>query len=151
MTASLARLPPAISIVMGFMERLGKVVRAEISAITHQGQRRSTSEKRGPQPATTPPGAATAPPARSPLVTDVDGALRVLELSGEPTLDMVRERAHTLARHYHPKTTSTDVEEARAARLVVQAITEALEILEEHLLPVAPVPPSTPPTVVVDP
>jgi hypothetical protein len=136
---------------MGFMERLGKVVRAEISAITHAGERRSSSVTGGPQPATTPPGAATTPPARTPLVTDVDGALRVLELTGEPTLDLVRQRAHELARHYHPKTTSTDAEEARAARLVVQAITEALEILEEHLLPVAPVPPSTPPTLVIDP
>jgi hypothetical protein len=130
---------------MGFMERLGKVVRAEISAITHAGERRSATP-----PATTIPGAAT-PPTRSPLVTDVDGALRVLELTGEPTLDVVRERAHALARHYHPRTNSTDAEEARAARLVVQAITEALEILEEHLLPVAPVPPSTPPTLVIDP
>ena len=133
---------------MGFMERLGKVVRAEISAITHAGQRRSTV----PQAATTtPPGATTTPPTRAPLVTDVDGALRVLELTGEPTLDVVRQRAHELARHYHPKTTSSDAEEARAARLVVQALTEALEILEEHLLPVAPVPPSTPPTLVIDP
>jgi hypothetical protein len=133
---------------MGFMERLGKVVRAEISAITHPGHRRSTI----PQPATTTTaGAATAPPTRAPLVTDLDGALRVLELTGEPTLAVVRQRAHELARHYHPKTTSGDVEEARAARLVVQALTEALEILEEHLLPVAPVPPSTPPTLVSDP
>ena len=134
---------------MGFMERLGKVVRAEISAITHPGHRRSTV----PQPAatTTTANAATTPPIRAPLVTDVDGALRVLELTGEPTLDVVRRRAHELARHYHPKTTSADVEEARAAHLVVQALTEALEILEEHLLPVAPVPPSTPPTIVSEP
>lgn len=139
---------------MGFMERLGKVVRAEISAITHAGPRRSTSAVTAPH-ATTPKktstGAATAPPSRAPLVTDVDGALRVLELTGEPTLDVVRQRAHELARHFHPKTTSSDADEAHAARRVVQAITEALELLEEHLLPVAPAPPSTPPTLVIEP
>jgi hypothetical protein len=124
---------------MGFMDRLGKVVRAELTAITRPADRRP--------PSSAPPTTTGVPQeGRAPLVTDVDGALRVLELMQEPTLDLVRARAHELARHYHPKTTSTDPEEARAARLVLRAITEAQELLEEHLLPLPPAPPSTPPT-----
>lgn len=135
---------------MGFLDRLGKVVRAEISAVVRPDARApggSTST------ATTPPRATTTPPTpttRSPLVTDVDAALRVLELPAEATLDAVRQKARDLSRHFHPKTRSADPEEVRAARLVLEAITEAQELLEEHLLPVAAVPPSTPPTAVVD-
>lgn len=131
---------------MGFLDRIGKVVRAEISAVVRPDPSRRTTP-----PTAAAPGASTTPPApRAPLVTDIDGALRVLELGSEPTLDEVRRRARQLARHFHPKTASTDPEETRAARLVVEAIAEAQELLEEHLLPVAPVPPSTPPTAVVD-
>ena len=129
---------------MGFLDRLGKVVRAEISAVVRP-------ETRAPGAPTTPPraAAATTPP-RAPLVTDVDGALRVLELPPEATLVEVRKRARELSRHFHPKTRSADAEEVRAARMVLEALTEAQELLEEHLLPVAAVPPSTPPTAVVD-
>jgi hypothetical protein len=124
---------------MGFIDRLGKVVRAELTSLTHPAGRAAAD-----RPATSTREGATPSPA--PLVTDVDGALRVLELHGEPTLQAVRDRAHELARHYYPKTTSTNAEEARAARMVLTALTEALELLEEHLLPVAAVPPSTPPS-----
>ena len=121
------------------MDRLGKVVRAELTAITQPSDRTSPSRS-------TPTRAAPKDPHHAPLVTDVDGALRVLELEGEPTLQAVRTRAYDLARHYHPKTTSTDPEEAGAARMVLRAITEAQELLEEHLLPIPAAPPSTPPT-----
>jgi hypothetical protein len=124
---------------MGIIDRLGKVVRAELTSLTRPADR-------GAAPRARPTTRDGTTPSPAPLVTDVDGALRVLELHGEPTLQAVRDRAHELARHYYPKTTSNNAEEARAARLVLEALTEALEILEEHLLPVASVPPSTPPS-----
>ncbi len=140
---------------MSVIDRLGKVVRAELSAL-----RGATSP---PQPAsTTPPQKAkaskTTPAARPrseatrpPMVTDVEQAKRVLELQGEPTLEEVRARAAALSRHFYPKTKSTRADEAETARAVIAGLTEALEILEEHLLPTAPVPPTTPPTEVVEP
>ncbi len=81
------------------------------------------------------PGRATAP--HRPAVVDVDGALRVLELSGTPTLAEVRARYQELSRRYYPKTRSARDDEAHAARVVVGALTDALELLEEHLLPLA--------------
>ena len=74
-------------------------------------------------------------PRRAPAVVDVEGALRVLELTGTPTLDDVRRQYRALAHRYHPKTRSNVAEEVNAARVVLDALTDALELLEEHLLP----------------
>jgi hypothetical protein len=82
------------------------------------------------------------------MVTDVDAALRALEMSGTPSLEQVRARYRELARRYHPKTRSLDADEARSAHLLQETLTEALELLEEHLLPMPPAPPSSPPTMV---
>jgi hypothetical protein len=70
-----------------------------------------------------------------PAATDVQGALRVLELSGTPSLAEVRARYALLVRRYHPRTLDDSADDAHAARVVVDALTEALELLEEHLLP----------------
>jgi DnaJ-domain-containing protein 1 len=76
--------------------------------------------------------------AKAPAVTDVDGALRVLELSGSPHLDEVRARYRQLAQRYHPKTVGGRPDEVAAAHVVMESFTEALELLEEHLLPLPP-------------
>lgn len=74
-------------------------------------------------------------PRRAPAVVDVEGALRVLELTGSPSLDDVRRQYRALAHRYHPKTRSAVPDEVNAARVVLDALTDALELLEEHLLP----------------
>lgn len=73
--------------------------------------------------------------ARSTSVPDVDGAMRVLELTGVPTLDVVRARYRELACRYHPRTTSEQPDHVHAAHVVLLSLTDALELLEEHLLP----------------
>ena len=77
---------------------------------------------------------------RSAAVSDVEGALRVLELTGTPTLDEVRAAYRTLARRYHPKTCAEKRDDVDAAHTVQAALTDALELLEEHLLPLPPAP-----------
>lgn len=124
---------------MSVLDRVGKMVRAEWNARKpHFGR---GHEEQGGAASTSPPTPAGAPP-RKPAVGDVEGALRVLELTGQPTLDEVRARYGELARRYHPKTLSTSADEAHAARVVLEALTDALELLEAHLLPL---PPESPP------
>ncbi|MDP2341658.1 MAG: hypothetical protein Q8O67_11930 [Deltaproteobacteria bacterium] len=128
---------------MSVMDRLGQVVKSEWNARFKRDDDKPTKEEIAAAAAalrnqTTPPGPARAParsPARGPTVSDVDGAMRVLELSGTPTLDAVRARHRELARRYHPKTLSDKSDEAHAAVVVLEALTDALELLEEHLLP----------------
>ena len=74
-------------------------------------------------------------PLRTSGVPDVAAAMRVLELTGVPTLDAVRAQYRALARHYHPRTTSENADQAHAAHTVLDTLTDALELLEEHLLP----------------
>jgi hypothetical protein len=126
--------------VANVFERLGKVAQAEWSALRKKRPDgsfettppTSTTSSTSTVPASVPPRPA------SRAVHDVDGALRVLEMSGVPTLDEVRARYRALARRYQPKTQSARPDEAQAARQVLNALTEALELLEEHLLPVPP-------------
>jgi hypothetical protein len=113
---------------MNVFERWGRVVRAEWDAVSRRA-------------APTPASSSSTPPrarARVPAASDVQGALRVLELSGAPSLREVREQYMRLARRYHPRTLDGDAHDphdAHTARVVVDALTEALELLEEHLLP----------------
>jgi hypothetical protein len=115
---------------MSVFDRVGKVVKAEwghrFGRQTEEARDRSKGRGRPSVAATT---------ARRPMVADVEGARRVLELTGEPTLAEVRARYQELARRYHPKTGSERADEAQAARVVLEALTDALEILEEQLLP----------------
>lgn len=124
---------------MSVLDRFGKVVKAEWShrfGREREGHERpGASGERGERGERGP----ASPPPRRPAVADVEGALRVLELvgtpQGPPGLDEVRARYRELARRYHPKTASDNADEAHAARVVVDALTDALELLEEHLLP----------------
>lgn len=124
---------------MSLLDRFGRVVKAEWqhrfggARQDHEAPDAPQDELRAPHAAGGRP--APAPPPRRPAVADVDAALRVLELGGTPTLDEVRARYWELARRYHPKTASANADEAHAARVVVETLTDALELLEEHLLP----------------
>jgi hypothetical protein len=110
---------------MSVFERLRRAARAEWQALSrHEPPAGTTSPS-------TPPRARD----RVPAASDVQGALRVLELSGTPSLQQVRAQYALLARRYHPRTLDDDHDDAHAARVVVDALTEALELLEEHLLP----------------
>jgi hypothetical protein len=134
---------------MSVFDRIGKVVRAEIAA--RFGSEHAPSKGGQGSPPGTDQGQPTtsqAPSVRAPMITDVDGALRALEFNAIPTLEEVRARYRELARRYHPKTRSPNVDEARSAHLLQETLTEALELLEEHLLPMPPAPPSSPPTIV---
>ncbi len=138
---------------MSVIDRLGQVVKSEWNALRRPGDKRddevggrpgkedeaeveaalknsSSSSASGP----------LAKPPRAAAVSDVDGALRVLELQGSPTLDEVRARYRELARRYHPKTRSDKADEQNAAHIVLEALTDALEVLEDHLLPLPPLP-----------
>ena len=113
-------------------ERFGRVVKAEIGHLV----RRSSSDGGAPSSSTRPSVSATTSRGSRAAVVDVEGALRVLELSGSPALADVRAQYRMLARRYHPKTRSPAADEAHSARVVLDALTDALELLEEHLLPV---------------
>ena len=117
-------------------DRLRGVVRAEINHLRRGGSDPSprASTRRADREGK---GVDATMPRRAPAVVDVDGALRVLELVGSPSLAEVRGQYRALAHRYHPKTRSSVADEAHAARVVLDALTDALELLEEHHLPVA--------------
>ena len=133
---------------MSVIDRLGQVVKSEWNA------RFSRDSERGGKPgkedheeveaalkaATTAASSTAGKPPRTAAVSDVDGAMRVLELAGSPSLDEVRARYRELARRYHPKTQSEKADDQNAAHVVLEALTDALEVLEDHLLPLPPSP-----------
>jgi len=133
---------------MSVFDRIGKVVRAELAARFRGEHDTKGDQGAGSSAEQRSPATSQAPTARAPMITDVDGALRALELTTTPTLEQVRARYRELAQRYHPKTRSPNADEARSAHLLQETLTEALELLEEHLLPMPPAPPSSPPTIV---
>lgn len=73
-------------------------------------------------------------------VTDPETAYRVLELPENATLDEVRAAYRRMAQHYHPQTRLAEDAQADAARQLMRSLLEALEVLEEHLLPLPAAP-----------
>jgi hypothetical protein len=130
---------------MGVFDRIGKVVRAELGHRFRRSPGDAGDGDHGAAPRKNGRAAVDArtndapPPKRA--VVDVEGALRVLELTSQsgasPPLADVRAQYQRLARRYWPKTQSGDADEAHAAKVVVDALTDALELLEEQLLPLA--------------
>jgi len=130
---------------MSVLDRFGQVVKSEWNsrfrkdgdddeaAAAAEAELAATA---GAQPASS--STRMAPPPRAAVVTDVDGAMRILELQGHPGLDEVRARYRELSRRYHPKTCSDRPDDVAAAHVVLESLTEALELLEEHLLPLSP-------------
>lgn len=124
---------------MSMLDRFGRVVKAEFSHLVRRAPSREAEQEAthaSASPARTGAPSQTGERHRERAVIDVAGALRVLELSGAPALLEVRARYRELARRYHPKTRSPIASEAQAALVVLDALTDALELLEEHLLPV---------------
>lgn len=122
---------------MSVLDRFGQVVKSEWNSMFRKDSDNvadaAAAEVEATLAAPTPRTAAARP-----AVTDVDGALRVLELTGSPALDEVRARYRELAQRYHPKTVGGRPDEVAAAHVVMESLTEALELLEEHLLPLPP-------------
>lgn len=131
---------------MPLFDRLKDVVRSEITSLRNRASTPPTdaerSQRKGKAKDKDNLAVDATMPRRAPAVVDVEGALRVLELSGAPCLEDVRRQYRALAHRYHPKTRSAVPEEVNAARVVLDALTDALELLEEHLLPL-PLPNTT--------
>jgi hypothetical protein len=126
---------------VGVFDRIGKVVRAEWGHRFRRGHNDRGDDGSGREP---PRKNGRVVDARTDdahvakrAVVDVDGALRVLELTSLPALAEVRAQYQRLARRYWPKTQSANGDEAHAAEVVIDALTDALELLEEQLLPLA--------------
>jgi DnaJ-domain-containing protein 1 len=124
---------------MSLFDRLGGVVKAEWNARFGEADdelpaadeaRRRPAKERPTTAATEVPGR----PSRA-AVSDVESAYRVLELKSGASLDEVRFSYQQLARRYHPRTLSKIPDQAYAAQTVLDALTEALELLEGQLLP----------------
>ena len=128
---------------MSVIDRLGQVVKSEWNARFKQdGKDADKANKEAAEAVDAALKNSTSTPLPKPpraaSVSDVEGALRVLELSSVTTLNDVRARYRELARRYHPKTQSDKADEQNAAHVVLEALTDALELLEEHLLPLPP-------------
>lgn len=136
---------------MSLFDRLGNVVKAEWNARFGEGDEPVDERKPDEESLREAEEAARAGRARPTgakaerarpttpraAVTDVVSAFRMLELAQGATLDEVRASYRTLAKRYHPRTLSKVPDQAYAAQTVLDALTEALEVLEAHLLPLA--------------
>jgi len=66
---------------------------------------------------------------------DIGSAWRVLELAPGTDIKIVRTQYHQLSRKYHPRTLSDNPDHAYTAQTVIDGLTDAVEILEEELMP----------------
>lgn len=114
---------------MGLYERLKGVVKSEWNARVPPGSMGALWE--GEEPAE---GTDAALRARR-GVRDVQSAYRVLEIAPSASLADVRAAYRSMATRYHPRSHSATADQAHAAQSLLIALTEALEVLEEHLLP----------------
>ena len=72
-------------------------------------------------------------PIQSRFVKNKRSAYRLLEMNFDATMDQVRISYWALIRKYYPMINNEDNQKALAARRIVDALTEAFEILErEH-------------------
>jgi hypothetical protein len=129
---------------MSLIDRLGGVVKAEWNArfgeddedfhddAADEGDEKATRKSGGSRPARRARSAASA---QRVAVSDLESAWRLLELNKGATLDEVRAAYRRLARHYHPRTLSKVADQAYAAQTLLDALTDAVELLEAHLLP----------------
>lgn len=123
---------------MSMFERFGRVVKSELGHLVRRAPAAAPADATpgGAEASRTRPFVSATVARRASGVVDVAGAMRVLELSGAPALADVRTQYRALARRYHPLSKSALADEALAARVVLDALSDALELLEEHLLPV---------------
>ena len=116
---------------MGLFDRLGGVVKAEWSARFPQEGRKASGANERPQSAPNHAG----PPRRRRAVADADAAYRILEVPKGASLEEVREAYFQMSKRYHPRSHSRVPDQAHAAQTLLFALTDALEVLEEHLVP----------------
>jgi hypothetical protein len=123
-------------------ERLGNVIKSEWNArFTGDPAFEDGQEKQRGNRDTT---SAVIPPSQSPFPRkrtgrmDVSSAWRILELSPGSDLAMVRDQYQRMSQRYHPRTLNTNPDQAYTAQQVLDGLTEAVEILEEELLPLPP-------------
>ena len=116
---------------MGLFDRISSVVKAEWHSRFGEHDDEGAKGRHAPRGSR----AAPTPGARRRSITDTDSAYRVLELVPSATLDEVRAAYREMARRYHPRTYSKVPDQAHAAETLLEALTDALEVLEEHLLP----------------
>lgn len=116
---------------MGLFDRLGDVVKAEWGARFPQENKNASGATKRPQSAPNEPG----PPRRRRAVADPDAAYRILEVPRGASLEEVREAYLQMSRRYHPRSHSRVPDQAHAAQTLLYALTDALEVLEEHLVP----------------
>lgn len=124
-------------------DRVGKVVKAEWNSrfseddddvtLSKEEQETVDAALRDTRAASRAQAAKTS---RRQGVSEPQQALRVLELPDDATLDEVRAQYFALAKRYHPRTVNGTPDQAYAAQTVVDTLTDALEILETHMLPV---------------
>lgn len=138
-----------------FLDRVGDVVKSEWNSrfgeMGEEGEKVEVNEEDfkvdAPLVDAKTPGRVTGP-ADLPLsrgqtskrrgVSEASQAYRLLELPDDATLDRVRARYFELAQRYHPRTIGDSADKAYAAQTVLETLTDALEILEAHLLPLSP-------------
>ena len=127
-------------------DRLTKVVRSELTAafsregddddaVFDETQPPPTDGERGP--------IAAKVTTRMPSIPDAKSAARVLDVAEDATLDEVRAAYRRQAIAFHPRTLAGTPEQTLAAQTIIDTLTEALEILEAHLLPLPPGPVSS--------
>ena len=120
---------------MSLIDRLGDVVRSEWNSRFTEDDPRDDAAPDGASSTRGPRAAAKRPsPSRARKVPDVATARRVLEVDADATLDEVRAAYRKLAHRYHPRSIGMG-DKAYAAQSLLEALTDALEILEAHLLP----------------
>ena len=109
--------------------RLGALVRAEINA-------RFDDDDSAPAPRAATRRATVAERPKV-AIHDVKAAYRALDLdpADHPDLAEVRAAYFKKAQRIHPRTQSERSDQAVAADTLLSALTDALEMLEEHLLP----------------
>jgi hypothetical protein len=121
-------------------DRLGNVIKSEWNArfsddpIEHSG--RSAFSDRDTTNAIVPSQAYSSSKRVGRM--DVGSAWRVLELAPNSNLQAVRKQYQVLSKRYHPRTLSDNPDHAYSAQTVIDGLTEAVEILEEELIPWSP-------------
>lgn len=128
---------------MSLIDRLGGVVKAEWNArfgedddeFHDDADDAEAKDTKGAPKAGRSRRARASTPAQRVSVSDLESAWRLLEIDKGATLDEVRSAYRRLARHYHPRTLSKVADQAYAAQTLLDALTDAVELLEAHLLP----------------
>ncbi len=115
--------------------RLGNLLRSEISALGADDDEVDLDEAGGDEPADKVRVTARAGASGFSRRVDAAAAYKMLELPDGALLDEVRAQYRVMVRRYHPKSVDGSDEQRVTAQSVLDGLTQALEVLETHLLP----------------